>query len=1157
MSEQAVNFRFGGNSDDLEKMFKRAEDGFEHLESLAGVVEGAFAFEKIKEAFAGFIEESDKAQVAGMKLRSTMAASGMGGDPKEIEELGESLERLTTFQADATIEAGAMLARFHMNQEQIVSMLPAVQDLAAFMGSDLASAADAVGRATQVGSMGLRSLNLGFTANQRAAFDAADANGRIAMIMAKINSTAPGFAQAMAGTASGAAKQLANQFDQLKQAIGAALDKPVRTVMHAAAEGVHAATEALERMNPILRGTIVAMGVGSGGVAAMGAAFAGAVNVIKLVGPLLGPLTTGFASLVNAEMSVAATTSRLGTSFASMRSVASAAWGGIIMPILAVGAAIVGIIGLVGVMKNIWDSNLGGIQDKINDLKRTFAELGAWVKDVFSNVVGNVVTAFEYIRNRAKGMNEDAAKVSGAKSGDEAVVAVDKTMASVSEGLSVAIDSGAIALKYAGQNLRDNLMIGAKALGLDRLAAIFDQTKGIKGGAIAASGGKQQGDTVALNLKTVFLGMTDKVVKHLDEQMAAELVRVLGGGSLKKTAQMLGQIETTSGLSEQTLTSILQRTTTGAAGLAGVAAALKGTSDATVEALLKASGDNIDAVMATAPAIRGMSDAAVTAMLQAGAGLDDLKRIAPALAETSDEAIKAILGTGDGIEALREIAPHLQGMSDDVVKAIIKASGNSTGQLMSLGPSVRRLTDETITQFLKMGGSIEGLQSLGDSMQVAQKAAADAFEAADAYWHTLKGTLQAHGSEMAAGLAEGMGQVGGAFTNALGALQHGDVWGAAIGGMTSLITESKSFQAVSQIINEMFTNFAQALNPLFDGLGPVLGMIGDLLGAIGGAIKAIMMGIQPIFAVIGAVLKPIFTILSGVFGVLTTTFRNLFAPLGSVIKGLMPIFKIISDVFSALTPILMKVFVATNPLNIVLNVVAAVFRALEPAFKVVSQVLGQFTNFVMSVFKSLAGAYNSVIGFIAKLVQDLVGKIPGMADTAKKWADGIRKSQVNLGDFDTAMKQITADASTQSDTTLPDLSAALQDTTSSAQGASQEIGNAPQGFKVALGEFNAQQALTTAAFTSFVSNLSKAATSGGTNQTVAGSLPGMGSGGGGVQKAVNTTVNINVSNPDPASLAKTVADQIGKNSMLLTGSPSNTFVRPLKFSQPLTGSSLK
>lgn len=1156
MSEQAVNFRFGGNSDDLEKMFKRAEGGFEHLESLAGAVESAFAFEKIKSAFESFIEESDKAEVSSMKLRSTMTASGMGGDPKEIEEMGEALEQLTTFQADATVEAGAMLSRFHLTQDQIVTMLPAVQDLAAFMGGDLASAADSVGRATQVGSMGLRALNLGFTSNQRAAFDAADANGRLSMIMAKINSTAPGFAQAMAQTAGGAAKQLGNQFDQLKQSIGAALEKPIVVVMHAAADAVHTATNAFEQMNPILRGTIVAMGVGTGGVAALGAAFAGAVNAIKLLSPLFGPLITGFASTMNAERSLASTTTALKASFASMRVTAITAWGGIIVPIAAVAGAIVGVIAIVGVMSNVWENNIGNIQQKVAQLKQTFSDLGDWVKSLFSGLVANVVTAVAYMTNRVKGMNEQTAGIAAVKTGQEASASVDKAFGAVAEGLSIAIDSGAIALKYAGQSLRDNLLTGAHALGLDKLAGMFDQTKGDKGGKIADTGGKKDTDAAPLTLKTVFLGMTEKATKQLDEAMAAELVRVLGGGSLKKTAAMLDKLETTSGLSESTLTTILQKTTTGAAGLAGVAAALKGTSDATITALLKASGDNIDAVVATAPAIKGMSDGAVAAILQTGASLQDLKRIAPALVDTSEGVVKAILDTGDGIEALRELGPHVKTMSDDVVKALIKASGDTTGQLGGITGSVRALSDDTITSFLKMGGTVQGLQSLGDSMQVSQKAAADAFDAADAYWHTLKGTLESHGTDMAAGLAQGMGQVGGAFTNALGALQHGDVWGAAIGGMTSVITESKSFQAVSKIINEMFTNFAQALNPLFDGLGPILQMVGTLLAAIGGAIKTIMQGIQPIFAVISAVLKPIFTILTGVFGVLSKTFKDLFSPLGSIIKGLMPIFKVISDLFSVMVPILMKLFTATNPLNIILSAVAALFKLLLPVFNLLSTAIGKFMNFVVSIFKALAGFYNSVLGFVAKLVQDLISKIPGMGDTAKKWADGIRASMVNLGQFDDAMKQITQDSTTQSDTTLPDLSAALDDTAASAQGASQEIGNAPQGFKVALDEFNATQALSTAAVQNFIAGLTKAQSSGSTTQVVAGSLPGMSNTGAGSAPGNTTTVNINVTNPDPATLAKTVSDQINKNNLQATGTPVNT-LRPLKFGGSLTTSALR
>lgn len=1183
MADQQVNFRFGGNSDDLDKAFTRIKGGFDQLESLAGAVSGAFAFGKIKDGLMSFVEEADFAEAASRKLRGTMMASGQAGDPAAIQEMASALANLTVYQDDTTVEAAAMMSRFQLSQQQIMQMIPAVQDLASFMGQDLVSSADAVGRAVTVGAQGLRALNLGFTQNQRAAFDNATAQERVNMIMAKINATAPGFAQAMAQTAGGAAKIFANNVGEAKEAIGGLLDQPIADIFNAMSDAVKRATTAFQEMSPTAKAVALGLTGLTTAIAAGTAGYVALANGMKLISPIVGPVVSGFARIMNAEISLTGVTAACSNGWKALRTAAVTAWGGIIAPILAVGAAVLAVITLIGVYKRAWDANLGGIRTTImswvGSVQQMFAALFKWLGDAWNQVAGFFTEKIVYIQARLHGASGEEASAQGKAAKDKAMAGGGNIFADGIEKLNAALENGKELLKQGGDEVLKDFEAGAKVLGLDKLRDMLGGGDKKAESAIAGGSGGPPPDVEALTIKTAFAGITDKAMKKADQAMANSLVSVLGGGSLKQTAAMLQSLENVSGLSEETLTTILTKTQTGAAGLLNVAETLHGTSDSVVQALLKASGDDMAAVLATAPAIKGMSDQMVTSLLSAGASLDGLKAIAPqvksmsdgmvqqlvaagasatdigtmakSLSTVSDGTAKAILDTGASVQQLEAMAPYIKGMSDDVVKAIIQADGDSAASLTSIVPHIKGISDSAVKQFLELGGTLEALAQTTDQMRDVANSADTAMQAADSYWKSLKGTLESHGTELAGNLAQGMGQVGGAFTNAMGALQKGDIYGAAISGITSVVTESKSFQALSSKINEIFSNFAQALNPLFDGLSPIFDLIGSLLQAIGGAISSILTGIQPIFALITAVLKPIFSIVNSIFGALSKTFKDLFAPLGSIIKGLMPIFNMISTVFGMLAPILMKMMTATSPLNIIFSIVAAIFKALEPVMLVVTKVLGEAINFIMKIFKILAGAWNKVLGFIADIVQALISKIPGMGDTAKKWADGIRKSEIGLGQFDVAMDQITKDSENQDDS-VNNLADSQNDAAKTIDNAGQEIGNAPQGFKVALAEYTAATAVSTSQINDIIAAMNRP--SGGINNLpayVPGTTnPAVQSG----QAPGGASVNIYVSNPDPASLAATVQQQLDKQNLQRTGNP---LASRLRFAVPPVGSGLK
>jgi len=112
----------------------------------AGMATTAFGVATLAVA-KGNIDAYRKQEVAGAKLTAAIKGTAQSIDQSRLEDLAKELQKVTTFGDEATIEMMALLTTFNLTQDQIEQLAPRIQNISAIMGTDMQSAAIAVGKA--------------------------------------------------------------------------------------------------------------------------------------------------------------------------------------------------------------------------------------------------------------------------------------------------------------------------------------------------------------------------------------------------------------------------------------------------------------------------------------------------------------------------------------------------------------------------------------------------------------------------------------------------------------------------------------------------------------------------------------------------------------------------------------------------------------------------------------------------------------------------------------------------------------------------------------------------------------------------------------------------------------------------------------------------
>ena len=313
---------------------------------VAGI--GSFAKDSI-EAFAGAEEQQAQLERAYEKFPAVANVS-----IDALRALNSEIQAKTGYDDDALAASEASLAQFGLTGEQIRQLTPLMADYAAKTGKDLPTAADDLGKAVLGQGKALKAVGVDFK-------DAGSSGANFDQLMKGLDGTVGGFADTMGETASGKAKILATEFENIQETVGQMLMPALKGLTDIGVK----VTKWLSDNPTLVTGLATAVGVLAGAVLAINVAMwantaaTWASNAAWLASPITW-IVVAIVALIAAIVALAMNWDQVTQWVATV-------WAGFITWITGV------MDGFVGWWNGIW------------------AAVGQWISDVWSGFVNWIV----------------------------------------------------------------------------------------------------------------------------------------------------------------------------------------------------------------------------------------------------------------------------------------------------------------------------------------------------------------------------------------------------------------------------------------------------------------------------------------------------------------------------------------------------------------------------------------------------------------------------------------------------------------------------------------------------------------------------------------------------------------------------------------------
>tara|TARA_R110000868_G_scaffold38092_2_gene133840 strand:+ start:1308 stop:2924 length:1617 start_codon:yes stop_codon:yes gene_type:complete len=241
--ELSLKDLFSSGLDKASGKVKDFEGGINHAKETVGELAKAFGLafgvEKIAEFFKGSVEKFMEQEKASKQLeavlRSTGSAAGMTAEG--IDKLAQSQAQLTLYEDDATVESAKLLLSFTNIKKGIFEeAIPAIANMASFMGTDLQGATMQVGKALNDPIKGIAALSragVSFSEGQKEVIKKMTETGNIAgaqkLIMNELTKEFGGAAAAAREADPFGA--LTIQFGEFQETVGKGLVSVIKMVM--------------------------------------------------------------------------------------------------------------------------------------------------------------------------------------------------------------------------------------------------------------------------------------------------------------------------------------------------------------------------------------------------------------------------------------------------------------------------------------------------------------------------------------------------------------------------------------------------------------------------------------------------------------------------------------------------------------------------------------------------------------------------------------------------------------------------------------------------------------------------------------------------------------------------------------------------------------
>ena len=192
-------------------------------------------------------QAAEEEHAALLRLETTIGNQPalVGASTDAFLDQAAALQDTTRFADDVTVSAQAMLGSFGLTQDQIMDLIPLVQDYAAITGTDLVTAARQVGRSVDGTNGTLKRSGVTFD-------EAAYSADHFAGTMEALKRRAGGFAAEEGQTLSGQLEILKNNFDDLVEGVGVGATEAFSDL----AGGVKFLADAFDNLDPAAQSAI-------------------------------------------------------------------------------------------------------------------------------------------------------------------------------------------------------------------------------------------------------------------------------------------------------------------------------------------------------------------------------------------------------------------------------------------------------------------------------------------------------------------------------------------------------------------------------------------------------------------------------------------------------------------------------------------------------------------------------------------------------------------------------------------------------------------------------------------------------------------------------------------------------------------------------------
>jgi hypothetical protein len=709
-------------------------------------------------------------------------------------------------------------------------------------------------------------------------------------------------------------------------------------------------------------------------------------TVLEVVGAIAAVIVA-IAGLAAAYAAVTTAAAAFGITSMAAAGTAIAGWAAALAPVLAVAAGVAGVIGIVVALKQVWDANVGGIQETTARVFAWLAEKANWIKGVFFDAFAGIRdhfidmaeswlqtfgSVFDFLKSHGimKGLADSVSQeVEGVVSGLEGLKK-DLTADGMTKDLKAGAAWGAGKLVEAGKAVGDFIKTGwdgsSKTLS-DMLAQIksklgLDKLFGEKAGAHQhVQTDEEQGAEIEAGKRRL------EVEKAIAEMRTGasnfdlaikERIVALQRGELEAQGKALeDQLSQQKAMLDRAYS---EGDEAGAArAKAGVEGALSG---------LKAVYAEIDAQNR-----KGIADAA-----------KDLES-----KNTQRMAFEARVAQVQEAEAAAQASYQ---------KALADGDAAHLAASKAAADAAHDATMKAIEQAKAMQGQATSAAAKLTSLQVQGAAqAADHQRKVNDETRSLWQTVGDHLKAMAGyfkGQAAGLLTGGGGITSSVAqaAIEGGKTAGAEgalTGALTALVSNSAGYAKLFEALNGV-------LQGLSDAVGKVLEAVAPLIAALGTALA-------PIFAGLGDLLLYVGRGLTGALMPLVGMIGQLAAPVGHLLSALAPLFQVLVEVG------LVIMLAMQGPLPLLLEA----FVLLVPMLELLARV-------TEAAIHGVTQAWNFVLEAVQSLLRSL-GNLPGVGDEAKRLADSLESLRIHAVSFGTAVDHATVAVNQFADSVLKDM----------------------------------------------------------------------------------------------------------------------------------------